>query len=47
MTAVWEASPVRVAPLRLRLLATLVDAAVCIAGIAALVGMGIAGAVLS
>ena len=32
-----------VAPLRVRLLAGLVDAAICIAGIAAVVGMGIAG----
>lgn len=45
MDAVWDASPMRAASLRLRLLAATVDAAVVIGGMAAVVGLGIAGVV--
>lgn len=45
MAAVCDAYPMRVAALRLRLLAALVDAAVIVGSMAALVGLGIAGGV--
>ena len=45
MASVWDASPMRVASWRLKLLAALVDVAVVIGGMAALVGLGIAGVV--
>ena len=45
MAGVWKAYPMRVASLRLRLLADLVDAVVVIACIAALIDVGIAGVI--
>jgi hypothetical protein len=44
MTVVWDACTVRVASLRLRLLAAFVDATAVVASIAVLVGGGVAGA---
>ena len=44
MSAVWDAGPMSVVSLRLRLLAAVIDAAVFVAGMTAVIGAGIAAA---